>query len=66
MSREDAYQVVQGCAHQAWNQPEGNFYELIHQHPTVQNTLSASEIDSCFDPQHHFQNLDAIYQRLGI
>jgi len=66
MSREDAYQVVQGCAHQAWNQAEGNFYELIRQDPTVQNTLSASEIDSCFDPQHHFQNLDEIYQRLGI
>jgi adenylosuccinate lyase len=66
MSREEAYQIVQGCAHQAWNQAEGNFYELIRQNPTIQDTLSASEIEQCFDPQHHLQNLDAVYQRLGI
>ncbi len=66
MTREDAYQVVQECAHKAWNQIDGNFYELISNHPTIQKTLSASEIEGCFDPQHHLQNLDAIYQRLGI
>ena len=66
MSREEAYQVVQRCAHQAWNQADGNFYELICQDSTVKNTLSASEIDRCFDPTHHLQNLDTIYQRLGI
>ena len=66
MTREDAYQVVQECAHQAWNQIEGNFYELISNHSTVQQTLSKSEIESCFDPQQHLQNLDEIYQRLGI
>jgi adenylosuccinate lyase len=66
MTREDAYKVVQECAHQAWNQIDGNFYELISKNPTVQKTLSASEIESCFDPQHHLQNLDEIYQRLGI
>ncbi|NBD16063.1 MAG: adenylosuccinate lyase [Cyanobacteria bacterium] len=66
MTREDAYQVVQECAHQAWNQSDGNFYQLISQNPTVQRTLSKSEIEACFDPQHHLQNLDDIYQRLGI
>lgn len=66
MTREDAYQVVQECAHQAWNQSDGNFYQLISQNPTVQKTLSTSEIEGCFDPQHHLQNLDDIYQRLGI
>lgn len=66
MTREEAYQVVQSCAHQAWNQADGNFYELICQNPTVQKTLSSAEIESCFDPKHHLQNLDEIYQRLGI
>jgi len=66
MTREDAYKLVQECAHQAWNQIDGNFYKLISNHPTVQQTLSANEIESCFDPQHHLQNLDEIYQRLGI
>ncbi len=66
MSREDAYRLVQSCAHQAWNQPEGNFYALIKQDAQVTQYLSSEEIDSCFDPQHHLQNLDTIYQRLGI
>ncbi|QDZ39105.1 adenylosuccinate lyase [Euhalothece natronophila Z-M001] len=66
MNREEAYQIVQSCAHQAWNQPNGNFYQLICEEPTVQKTLSSEEIESCFDPQHHLQNLDTIYQRLGI
>ncbi len=66
MSRENAYKIVQGCAHQAWNKSDGNFYELIKQDPQVTQYLSLEEIDGCFDPQHHLQNLDQIYQRLGI
>ncbi len=66
MNREEAYQVVQGCAHQAWNKTDGDFYKLISQDETVTKTLSESEIDACFDPNHHLKNLDEIYQRLGI
>ncbi len=66
MSREAAYKVVQTCAHQAWNQPEGNFRALISQDPEVTAQLTPDEIDKCFDPQHHLRNLDEIYQRLGI
>ena len=66
MSREDAYRVVQTCAHQAWNIPEGNFRDLISKDPQVTKLLSSQEIESCFDPQHHLKNLDQIYQRLGI
>jgi adenylosuccinate lyase len=66
MNREDAYRVVQGCAHQAWNQPNGDFQQLIRQDPTVAEKLSPEEISACFDPQHHLKHLDAIYQRLGI
>lgn len=66
MSREDAYSMVQSCAHQAWNQPEGNFYTLISNDALVKKYLSAQEIEACFDPQNHLQHLDEIYQRLGI
>jgi adenylosuccinate lyase len=66
MSREEAYRVVQSCAHQAWNQPNGNFQQLISDDPTVNAHLSSAEISSCFDPQQHLKHLDDIYQRLGI
>lgn len=66
MSREDAYAIVQSCAHQAWNTDGGNFAEKIRQDPRVSEKLSPGEIDACFDPQQHLKNLDQIYQRLGI
>ncbi|MEB3191548.1 MAG: adenylosuccinate lyase [Snowella sp.] len=66
MSREAAYQVVQGSAHQAWNQEGGNFEALIRQDPQVTQYLTPAEITTCFDPQEHLKNLEQIYQRLDI
>jgi adenylosuccinate lyase len=66
MSREDAYKIVQGCAHQAWNAPDGNFRHLISDNSQVTSLLSAEEIAECFDPQQHLKHLDQIYQRLAI
>ncbi len=66
INREDAYRIVQTCAHQAWNTPDGNFQALISQEPQVAQNLSPQEIADCFDPQAHLKNLDRIYQRLGI
>ena len=66
MSREDAYAVVQSCAHRAWNQPSGNFRQLISQNERVLSYLSAIELDACFNPQRHLRHLDEIYQRLSI
>ncbi len=66
MSREEAYQIVQSCAHQAWNQPEGNFHDLICQDPQVTKLLSSPEIEECFEAQNHLRNLEEIYQRLCI
>lgn len=66
MRREDAYAIVQAAAHQAWNQPEGNFQGLITQDSRVTDHLSPADLKACFDPQHHLKNLDQIYQRLGI
>jgi adenylosuccinate lyase len=66
LSREDAYAIVQSCAHTAWNTTGGDFRSLIANDDRVKAQLSASEIDACFDPQHHLKNLDRIYQRLNI
>jgi adenylosuccinate lyase len=66
MGREDAYAIVQGNAHQAWNQAGGDFRKLISEDAQVQTYLSEADIAECFNPQHHLQNLDTIYQRLGI
>lgn len=66
MGREDAYRVVQGSAHQAWNTEGGNFEALIRADEQVTALLSNEEINQCFDPQQHLNNLEEIYQRLDI
>jgi adenylosuccinate lyase len=66
LRREEAYAIVQSCAHAAWNKPEGNFQNLISQDERVTKVLSPAEIEACFDPMHHLKHLDDVYQRLGI
>lgn len=66
MKREEAYAIVQSNAHTAWNQEGGDFRALISQDPRVKDVLSATEIDDCFNPQHHLRHLEAVYQRLSI
>jgi adenylosuccinate lyase len=66
MGREEAYKLVQESAHTAWNKPEGNFHDLISQDPRVTERLSPEEIEACFNPKHHLQHLEQVYQRLGI
>ncbi|GFE71641.1 adenylosuccinate lyase [Chroococcus sp. FPU101] len=66
LAREEAYKIVQSCAHQAWNTTNGNFYHLISNNAQVKELLSSEDIESCFDPKHHLKHLDTIYQRLDI
>jgi adenylosuccinate lyase len=66
VAREDAYAIVQACAHTAWNQLDGNFRALIEQDERVKSNLSPEEVAACFDPNHHLKNLDRVYQRLNI
>ncbi|MEL7038337.1 MAG: adenylosuccinate lyase [Cyanobacteria bacterium J06592_8] len=66
LSREEAYSIVQSCAHQAWNKPGGNFYDLILKDERVTAKLSPAEVEACFDPQYHLRHLEQVYQRLGI
>ncbi len=66
MNREEAYQIVQGSAHTAWNKEDGDFRNLISKDTRVTQKLSSPEIEACFNPQNHLQHLDQIYQRLGI
>ncbi|MEB3278315.1 MAG: adenylosuccinate lyase [Lyngbya sp.] len=66
LSREEAYSIVQSCAHQAWNKAGGNFYDLIVKDERVTAKLSTAEIEACFDPQYHLRHLEEVYQRLDI
>jgi len=65
MSRDDAYKVCQQAAAKCWD--EGlSFRRALEQDPEVTSRLSATELDECFDLQHHLRNVDTIFERLGI
>lgn len=66
MNREEAYRLVQGCAHSEWNVPGGDFRAQVEANREIGQLLSPDEIADCFDPQHHLRYLDEIYQRLAI
>src|SRR5699024_8942296 len=52
MSREDAYNVVQPLAMQAWNK-KTHFKQLIETNEEINQKLSAAEIEACFDYTYH-------------
>lgn len=64
LSREQAYKLVQRNAAKAW---EGaDFQQSLKEDEEVRLVLSESEIDRCFNLQHHFRHLDVTFQRLGL
>jgi adenylosuccinate lyase len=66
LTRENAYAIVQGNAHAAWNQPGGDFQALVRKDVQVTAHLNTAEIDECFNPQRHLQHVQAVFDRLGI
>ena len=65
MSRELAYQTVQPLAMEAWDK-ELPFRELVGADPAIQARLSETELNECFDYTVHLQQVDMIFNRLGL
>ncbi|WP_430788456.1 adenylosuccinate lyase [Virgibacillus flavescens] len=65
MAREEAYDIVQPTAMQAW-ETETHFRQLIESDERFTSMLSESEIDDCFDYTYHLKNVDQIFDRIGL
>lgn len=65
MKREDAYDLVQKRAMDAW-EAEISFKELIMQEERITAMLTQEELNECFNPEHHLQQIDYIFKRLGL
>ncbi|MFB4165443.1 adenylosuccinate lyase [Alteribacillus sp. JSM 102045] len=65
MVREEAYDLVQPKAMEAWEKGVP-FRTLVEQEPRITETLTAEEIDDCFDYHHHLQRVDEIFSRAGL
>ena len=64
-SREEAYKIVQDMAMRVWAR-EGSLRELALKSQAVMEKVTAAEIDSLFDINRYYKNIDAIYKKAGI
>ena len=65
LSREDAYDLVQGCAMKAWEE-KLSFKDLLASETIVKDKLGLEKLNDCFNPAHYLKRVDYIYKRLGI
>lgn len=65
LTREAAYDTVQPLTARSWDE-QIQFRPLVEANETVKQHLTAEEIDDCFDYNYHIQNVDLIFERLGL
>lgn len=65
LSREQAYDLVQKYAMQAWER-QLPFRDLLAGDRVIAQLLSSAELEACFDPARALHKVDEIYRRLGI
>ncbi|SEH88503.1 Adenylosuccinate lyase [Halobacillus karajensis] len=65
MVREEAYDLVQPKAMEAWERGVP-FRDLIEADDKITSTLSQDQLDACFDYKHHLKQVDRIFDRIGL
>ncbi|MFV9511480.1 adenylosuccinate lyase [Tepidibacillus sp. LV47] len=65
LKREEAYDLVQRRAMQAWEEQKA-FKDLLKEEEIIQNLLSEEELNKLFDYQYHLKNIDFLFKRVGI
>lgn len=65
MVREEAYDKVQPKAMESW-ETKTPFRELVEQDSDITELLTTEELDDCFDPKHHLNQVDTIFERAGL
>jgi adenylosuccinate lyase len=63
LSREDAYNVVQERAMEAWKQ-KVPYKDLLKQDDVITKYLSNKDIDQLFNMDYYTKNIDHIYNRV--
>src|SRR3989338_812222 len=65
LTREAAYEIIQHCAMQVW-QETSEFKDVLYRDRKVRKYLRPSEIDACFDIKYYTRHRDLIYKRVGL
>ena len=65
LTREAAYEMIQHCAMQVW-QDTSDFKDILYRDRKVRKYLSTSEVDACFDIKYYTRHNDTIFKRVGL
>lgn len=65
MTREEAYDLVQPKAMEAW-ETQVPFRTLVEADETITSRLTKEQLDDCFDYHYHLKHVDTIFERLGL
>ena len=65
LAREAAYDKVQPKAMESW-ETKTPFRTLIEEDATITDLLTKEDLDECFNPKRHLNQVDTIFQRAGL
>jgi adenylosuccinate lyase len=65
LTREAAYEIIQRCAMQVW-QETSDFKDVLYRDRQVRKHLKPSEIDVCFDIRYYTRFADHIFKKVGL
>jgi adenylosuccinate lyase len=65
MTREQAYDLVQKYAMEAW-ETSSDFLELLLTDSLIVQVLPEAELRACFDLSYHLTGVDKVFARLGL
>lgn len=66
LAREEAYEIIQRCAMQVWDESSADFRDVLTRDRKVRKYLSESDINTCFDIKHYTRHRDYIFKRIGL
>lgn len=65
LTRDAAYEIIQSCAMQVW-QESSEFKDVLFRDRRVRKHLSQQEINACFDVKYYIRHRDKIFKQAGI
>lgn len=65
LTRDDAYELIQRCAMQVW-QEGTEFKDVLLRDRKIRRLLTSAEIDGCFNAKYYLRYIDKIFKRLGL
>jgi adenylosuccinate lyase len=65
LTRDAAYEIIQSCAMQVW-QESTEFKDVLFRDRRVRKYLSQNEINACFDIKYYIRHRDKIFKQAGI